>query len=132
MQNRRLIAFSMVIAALVFAAVVTTPEKKEAKPLPPRPAPRTSTPAAVTVAFRHPVGKKSPVRSVRRGAHALVRVEAGVAGNVEIPGLGLVQAVSPGTPAVLDVLATRTGRFEVSLVSVAAERTRLGVLEVNE
>jgi hypothetical protein len=133
MQLRRaLIAFAVVFAVVALATAITAPSEEEDAPAPSGPTPRTSAPAAVNVAFRHPVRGEPPVRAVRRGAQAIVRVQAQVPGDVEILGLGLLQSVTPGTPAVFDLLASRTGRFEVRLVSVAGERTRLGVLEVNE
>jgi hypothetical protein len=130
--RRSLIAFAIVFAVVAMVAAITAPSEEEEAPAPSTPVPRTSTPAAVNVAFRHPVEDEPPVRPVRRGSHAIVRVQAQVAGDVEILGLGLLQPVTPGTPAVFDVLADRAGRFEVRLVSIAGERTRLGVLEVSE
>lgn len=133
MQLRRvLIAFALVFAAVALATVIAAPSDDEETTIPAAPGLRSSTPTAVTVAFRQPVEAEPPVRAVRRGAHTIVRVQAQVPGNVEIVGLGLLEPVTPGTPAVFDMLAGRAGRFEVRLVSVAGERTRLGVLEVNE
>ena len=133
MQLRRgLIAFAVVFAVVAFISALTAPSGDDEPAPPTGPAPRTSTPAAVELAFRHPVEEEPPVRSVRRGTHAIVRVQAQVAGDVEIAGLGLIEPVTPGTPAVFDLLASRAGRFEVRLISVAGERTLLGVIEVNE
>ena len=133
MQLRRgLIAFALVFAAVAFGAAISAPSEDEEPAGPSRPIPRTTAPAAVNVAFRHPAGGAPPVRAVRRGSHVVVRVEAQIAGDVELLGLGLTAAVTPGTPAVFDLLATRAGRYEVSLLSIAGERTRLGLLEVRE
>ena len=132
--RRALIAFAAVLAVVTVISALAGPgDDTNTASLPPvAPAPRASAAPPVTVAFRHPPGRTAPVRPVRNGAHVVVRVQAQVAGNVEIGGLGLVQPVTPGTPAVFDLLASRSGRFEVSLVSVAGERSRLGVLDVTD
>ena len=132
MQVRRaLIAFVVVFAVVTLIAAITAPrDDDDDSPATADPAPRAAPSPAVAVRFRHPVEGAPPVRLVRRGSHVAIRVEAGVAGDVEIPGLGLIQPVAPGTPAVFDVLATRAGRYDVSLRSVAAERTKLGTLQV--
>ena len=133
MQLRRgLIAFALVFAAVALGAAISAPPEDEEPAGPSLPVPRTSTPTAVDVAFRQPVEGAPPVRAVRRGAHVRIRVEAQVAGDVEVGGLGLTAAVTPGTPAIFDVLASRAGRFEVTLRPVASERTRLGLLEIND
>ena len=131
MQVRRaLIAFVVVFAVVSLIAAITAPREDDDSPATADPAPRAAPSPTVAVRFRHPVEGRPPVRLVRRGSQVAIRVEAGVAGDVEIPGLGLIQPVGPGTPAVFDVLATRAGRYDVSLRSVAAESTKLGTLEV--
>ena len=133
MQLRRgLIAFALVFAAVAIGVSISAPPAEEEARGPSLPVPRSTAPTAVSLAFRHPVEDAPPVRAVRRGSHVLIRVQAQVPGDVELRGLGLVAPVTPGTPAVFDVLASRTGRYEVSLLSVAGERTRLGQLEVND
>ena len=131
--RRALIAFVVVFVVVTAIAALTTPAERDDAPVAPTPAPapRAAAPATVPVVFRHPVEATPPVREVRRGAHVVIRVEAGFAGDVEIAGLGLIQPVAPGTPAVFDVLPDRVGRFDVSLHSVAGERTKLGTLVVN-
>jgi hypothetical protein len=130
--RRGLIAFAIALAVVTAVAAVSGPREDDDPAAPSIPAPRAATPAAVTVAFRHPVEARPPERPVRNGAHVVVRVEAAVAGNVEIPGLGLIQPVAPGTPAVFDVLADRSGDYEVALLAVNGERTRLGTLAVTD
>lgn len=133
MQLRRaLIAFVLVFVGVAAIASVSAPEEGGDAPATSGPRPRALAPDAVTVALRHPVEGPPPVRTVRGGAHVLLRVQAGAAGNVEIPGLGLIEPVAPGTPAVFDLLATRPGRYDVSLSSVAAERSKVGTLVVEE
>lgn len=119
-------------AAVALISAIAAPSNDDGPAPPIGPQPRSTAPAAVQVAFRHPVEGAPPVRPVRLGSQAIVRVEARVAGQIELAGLGLIEPVTPGTPAVFDLLASRAGRFEVRLVSVAGERTRLGLLEVNE
>ena len=130
MQVRRaLVVFVVVFAVVTLIAAIAAPrEETDDTPVPPAAVQQQA--ATVTVPFRHPVEDAPPVRELRRGSHAVIRVEAGVPGDVEIPALGLVQPVVPGTPAVFDILATRSGRFDVSLLSVAGERTKLGTLVV--
>jgi hypothetical protein len=57
-------------------------------------------------------------------------VSARVPGNVEVTGLGLLEAVSPGTPAVFDLLASRPGSYDVVLTTLDRERLVLGTLVV--
>ena len=129
MQLRRgLLAFAIVLAAVSFGAALSAPdEDPEPATTTPQTA-RSTTPAAITTTLAQPVRGEPPVRQVRAGAHVVLRVSAAAPGNVEIPGLGLLQAVAPGTPAVFDLLASRPGSFTVMHISLSGERTRLGVL----
>jgi hypothetical protein len=133
MQVRRaLLAFVVVFAVVTLIAALSAPPETDDSP----PAAATATtgpgPTTLSVQLRHPVEGVPPVRQVRGGSHLVVRVEAREAGDVEIAGLGLVQPVSPGTPAVFDVLANRPGRYAVSLRAVGGERIELGTLAVIE
>jgi hypothetical protein len=130
--RRTLLAFVLVLAAVSLGAALTAPREEEDDSEPPaRPAPRTRTPGAVTVAFRQPVEGGPPVRDVRTGAHVVLRVSARTAGEVEVTGLGLNQSVTPAAPAVFDLLATRAGRYDVVLVPLTGpERIKLGTLVV--
>ena len=128
--RRGLIAFALVLAAVSFGAALSAPDE-EGEPATTTPqTARNASPAAVTTTLAQPVRGEPPVRRVRAGAHVVLRVSAAAAGNVEIPALGLIQAVSPGTPAVFDLLASRAGRYTVAHVSLSGERTRLGALQV--
>jgi hypothetical protein len=127
--RRALIAFAVVFALVTVIAVVSAPSDDDS-PATATPSPAPTRPTTVPVAFRHPVAGAPPVRPVRSGSHLVIRVEARVAGDIEIPGLGLIQSVAPGTPAVFDVLASRPGRYDVSLRSASGEQIRLGTLEV--
>jgi hypothetical protein len=123
--------FALVLTAISLGAALSAPPEDDkdttteaAKP------PREPPPASVTVAFRHPSPEKGQVRRVRSGAHVVLTVSGRVPGDVEIPGLGLIEALAPGTPAVFDVLASRPGRYDVLLVSLSGERSRVGTLIV--
>ena len=132
MQLRRaLLAFALVLAAVSLGAALTAPREEAEEGARPRaPAPPTSTPGAVSIGLAHPVEGRPPVREVRTGAHVVLRVRARTDGNVEIPGLGLIEQVTPSAPAVFDLLATRPGRYEVVLAPLAGERIELGTLAV--
>jgi hypothetical protein len=134
MQFRRgLIAFALVLAGVTaIASISPPPDENDGPDLSAAPRPKAVAPETVQVGFRHPVEAAPPQRAVRNGSHVIVRVEAGIAGNVEISGLGLIEPVAPGTPAVFDVLANRTGRYDVNLLSVAGERTEVGALVVED
>ena len=131
MQLRRgLIAFALVLAAVSLGAALSAPDD-EGEPATTTPqTARNASPAAVTTTLAQPVRGAPPLRRVRAGAHVILRVSAATPGNVEIAGLGLLQPVVPGTPAVFDLLASRPGRYTVSHVSLTGERTRLGALQV--
>ena len=130
--RRGLLAFALALAVVSIVVAVSAPEQEDEPDPPTATAPRESAPGAIDVAFRQPVDGEPPVRPVRLGSHVIVRVEAREPGTAELGGLGLIAPVTPGTPATFDVLTQRAGRFDVSLVSVAGERTKLGTLEVNE
>ena len=131
MQLRRaLLAFVFVFVGVAAIAAVSSPRETDDKGVPAsRPAP-AGAPATLNVAFRHPVRGAPPVRDVRRGARVVVRVQAGTPGDVEIAGLGLIQPAAPGAPAVFDLIATRPGRYDVSLRAVAGESIPIGTLAV--
>ena len=131
MQVRRaLIAFALVFAAVTAVSVISASREEDDGPAAPPPAPRPAAATTVEVAFRHPVQGVPPVRDIPTGSHVVITVQAAAPGNVEIADLGLLQPVGPGTPAVFDVLADRPGRYDVSLLSVAREGTKLGTLAV--
>jgi len=61
-------------------------------------------------------GRKLPVVEMRLGQQLILRVRADLRDDVEVPGLGLVEAVDPVTPARFDLLPTEPGRYPVRLV----------------
>ena len=122
--------FGLVLLALSFGAALSAPEEDGEPATTTRQNTRSNTPAAIVTTLRHPVRGRPPVRRVRSGTHVVLRVSAGVAGNVEITGLGLLQPVAPGTPAVFDLLAVRPDHYEVALVTLTGERIAIGRLAV--
>ncbi|HEX8051988.1 MAG TPA: hypothetical protein VF517_03285 [Thermoleophilaceae bacterium] len=132
MQLRRgLLTFALVLVAVSLGAALAAPDE-EGEPATTTPQrTHSSTPNASVVTLRHPVEARAPVRRVRSGAHVVLRVTAGTAGSVEIPGLGLLEPVAPGSPATFDLLAS-PGRHQVVLVTAGGERIPLGTLAVGD
>ena len=131
MQLRRgLLVFALVLSALSLGAALAPPPKDDEEPATTAARPRTPAPGPTAIELRQPAPEVPPVRRVRTGAHIVLRVSARQSGSVEIPGLGLLQPVEPGTPALFDLLASRPGRYDVNLVATGAERTKLGTLVV--
>jgi hypothetical protein len=127
--RRGLLAFAVVVAAVTAAAALSSSSGSDntSHPVPAR---RSAGPPELNVDFHHPPGRIAPVRTVRLGSHVIVHVSAAVSGSAEIDGMGLVQPVEPATPALFDLLAERTGRFDVTVVPAGGERTRVGTLVV--
>ena len=123
--------FALVFSAVSLGAALSGPREEDEEPVTTRPVPRPRTPPPTQVALRQPAPEEAPVRRVATGAHVVVRVSAREPGNVEIAGLGLLQPVAPGTPAIFDLLASRPGRYDVELVALNGERTKLGTLVVS-
>jgi hypothetical protein len=57
-----------------------------------------------------------PVVGIKLGQQLLLRVSAKARDDVEIPRLGLTEAVDPVTPARFDLLPTEPGRYAIRLV----------------
>ena len=131
--RRGLLVFAIFLLAVSFGAAITAPDEDEAEPATTTPqTARSNTSAAVTLALTHPVRGKPPVRRADVNEHVVLRVSAGIAGNVEIAGLGLNQAVAPGAPTTFDILTARPGRHIVELVTATGERLRLGTFVVED
>jgi hypothetical protein len=121
--------FALVLSALSLGAALSAPPEEDDGPATTTER-RAPTPGPTQVELRQPAPEEPPVRRVRTGAHVVLRVSAREPGSVEIPGLGLIQPVGPGTPTLFDLLASRAGRFDVHLVAANGERTKLGSLLV--
>jgi hypothetical protein len=67
---------------------------------------------------------------VAHGTHVVLRLRVPAASQVAIPGLGLTAFAEPDTPAVFDLLAERTGRFDVIVEAAEGEPRRAGTLVV--
>lgn len=131
--RRGLLILATFLLALSFGAAITAPDEDEGEPATTTPqTARSTNPAAVTVAFRHPLRGRPPERRVDVNAQVVVRVSTRSPGNVEIPFLGLIESVAPGTPAVFDLLATRAGSYDVEYVPLNGERVRIGKLVVGD
>ncbi len=61
------------------------------------------------------------------GDQLALKVRSRRAGQIQVRGLGLVEDVLPLSPARFDILANRTGRFEVRLIE---PDRRLGIIDV--
>ena len=131
MQLRRgLLAFAIVLLAVSFGAALLAPEE-EGEPATTTPqSAHSNTPAAVQTTLRQPAPDRPPVRRVDVNSQVVLTVSARVPGDVEIPGLGLLESVVPGAPARFDLLAARAGRYEVAHTTLSGERTVLGSLLV--
>jgi hypothetical protein len=129
MDMRRVLVM-IVVGMLILTALagLSAPVEKKAD-APAVPPPKPAAPQA-TVALRHPPPRRLPVRKVRTGARVVLNVSSSTAGQVEVDGLGLIQAVAPASPVSFDVLATRPGRYQVVLLPVEGDRRVLGTLVV--
>jgi hypothetical protein len=61
-------------------------------------------------------GDQIPVVEIEVGDHLPLTVKSDRADLLEIPALGLVEAVAPGSPAHFDVLATDPGSYGIRFV----------------
>lgn len=131
MQLRRaLLLFAVVLGLAALAASVAPPPDKERD--------RTATeavpsprPQAQPAEIRFESGvERPPRRRLAAGSPATVRVNVDVPGQVEIPGLGLIQSAEPGTPALFDVLVPEAGRYEVVYTPLDGRPRRIGVIDV--
>lgn len=128
MAARRLVVAMLVMLALstLAAALVPRAAPKPGKqntvpargatprrPALPPPAPAAGRLRRSTLAAD---ARRPTTVTVARGDQLLLRVAAATADQVEIEGLGQVQPVQPGTPALFDLLADRPGLFAVRLV----------------
>ena len=87
--------------------------------------------APETPEIRFVVGGKRKTETLTAGTAATVTVSVEEPGGVSIEGLGLNAQAAPLTPARLDVLSTRPGRYEVRFTAVPDDRSRLlGFLQV--
>ncbi|MBA2567423.1 MAG: hypothetical protein ACR2IN_08535 [Thermoleophilaceae bacterium] len=71
-----------------------------------------------------------PTKTAGSGERVIVTVTSRDPGQVSLDGLGLVESVGPGTPAVFDLFTDSTGEFDVLYAPVEGGERRVGTLAV--
>jgi hypothetical protein len=132
---RRLVVVMLVLLAVstLAAALLPPPENRETPPAQTRPKeqrqtrePQRAEQDGLLLAARMRLGRREP-KTVRieLGDQLRLNVAAPFGDDVEIPALGLTQAVTPFAPATFDLLATRIGTFPVRAVDSGLVAGRL-------
>ena len=132
MAARRLLVVMVIllVTSTVAAALVPPPPEPDSTTTTTT-SPRTSpvpTGGELVRATIDADAKRPKTVGVPLGDQLALAVRSKRAGQVAVRGLGLVEDVLPLAPARFDILANRTGRFDVVLLQL--ERRRLGVIEV--
>jgi hypothetical protein len=126
-----LIVGAVLLMAAVTASLTPAPREGddggEAPPATTQPAPGTAPGEARELRMD---AARPATEEVARGTHVVLEVSVPRPGQVAIPRLGLTGFAHPGTPAVFDVLAERTGRYDVTLAPTGGEPRRAGTLVV--
>ena len=126
-----MLLFALVLGLSAMAAAVTRRDVSHPRP---RPAPPTVPARAVPppIRVRFTDRGRTRRRRIEAGRRAIVTVSVRHPGQVDVAGLGLTASAEPLTPAQLDVLAPKPGRFSV-LYTPAGELAarRLGALLVS-
>lgn len=73
---------------------------------------------------------EAPTQTAGSDERVVVTVSAREPGEVALEGLGLVEPVGPGTPAVFDLFTDSTGEFAVLYRPVDGRERRVGTLAV--
>jgi heme/copper-type cytochrome/quinol oxidase subunit 2 len=129
--RRALLLLALVLGVVaVVESLVPVPRERAAEEHPPAPTAARGTGPVRTVRMRYPARRRAVPLRVADGAHVVIEVESASAGQASIPGLGLVQAVEPGTPARFDVLATHPGLYGVAFDPIDAPPARVGRVSV--
>lgn len=143
MAARRLLIVMLVLLGVstLAAALVPTPEPQEDEEStasqPTATEPRDPLPKGEKLQAEIEVGgEKVPVvgsrdRPVAVGDQLALEVRCKCSDLVEIPALGLVQAVSPGTPARFDLLPASAGSYGIRLLDADTVAARIEVTEGN-
>jgi hypothetical protein len=125
MAARRLLIVMLVLLGIstLGAALIPSERLERARttsttqPLPP-----DTLPSGERVRAKVRVARgRLPVVGIKLGQQLVLRVAAKTRDDVEIPRLGLTEAVDPVTPARFDLLPTESGRYAIRLVH--ADRT---------
>ncbi len=138
--RRALLLFAIVLGlAAVVSSLARPPVRQEqagrepaaGSDVPSRPTASSRSAARRTPEIRFVVGGRRKTETLTAGTAATVSVAVEEPGDVRIEGLGLNAQAAPLTPARLDVLSTRPGRYEVRFTAVPDDRSRLlGFLQV--
>ena len=127
-----LIAAAVLLMAAVTASLMPAPREGTddgGDAAPPATQPAPSRPPGDDRELEMDVARPA-TEEVARGTHVILRVSAPAAGEVTIPRLGLSGFVEPRTPAVFDLLAEETGRFDVLVRPAEGKPRRAGTLVV--
>ena len=136
--RRALLLFAIVLGMAALASALTQP-RNESNDEPEQPAPRAqgtpraSAPPATAPAVRLEleVGGEPERRVLPLGREGTLHVTSARAGEVELSGLELTEAVEPRTPARFELLGERVGRYPVLFTAAAGTRVRrVGTLVV--
>jgi hypothetical protein len=117
MAARRLIALlvALLVVSTVAAALTAPGPEREPQPTEAASEPEARSPAAgrlVEASLNASAEHRSRVEA-RRGDQVALTVRSASPGQVEIPAFGLLEDVEPGAPARFNLLAQRTGSFEI-------------------
>ena len=74
--------------------------------------------------------REPPTETAGSGEHVVLTVTARRPGEVFLDGLGRVESVGPGTPAVFDLFTDSTGEFDVLYAPVEGSERTIGTLAV--
>ena len=128
-----LIVGVVLLMAAVTASLAPAPEEGDdggGDEAPPATRPADDRPPGRTREIALDAARNPATEEVARGTHVVLRVSVSSAAEVAVPGLGLTGFAEPGTPAVFDLLAERTGRFDVMVEAAEGEPRRAGTLVV--
>ena len=132
--RRAVLLFAIVLGLAAVAASLAPPpaerERREEPPPAPAPPAERLPPDRPQVAEFPARAGRLVTRQVEAGERAVVEVRVDSPGEVSIDGLGLLQAADPATPAVFDVLPSRSGSYAVRFAPIEAPARQLGLLRV--
>jgi heme/copper-type cytochrome/quinol oxidase subunit 2 len=124
MAARRLVIVLLILLGIAIFATVLAPVQSEdaqtptatTRELPPAPATEPIDPAPPPTLALHAGGKKIEELPLDVDRAVSLDVYSKVADTVEIPGMGLTQAVDPSAPAHFELLPDVPGTFNVKLL----------------
>jgi hypothetical protein len=129
-----LIVGVVLLMAAVTASLAPAPQEGDGgdgdQAAPPATRPADDRPPGRTREIALDAARNPATEEVARGTHVVLRVSVSSAAEVAVPGLGLTGFAEPGTPAVFDLLAERTGRFDIMVEAAEGEPRRAGTLVV--